>query len=150
MHKVLAIPAIAAALLATSAQAIDQTQVGREPTTNEVMADALVARPLGLVGTALGALTWVVALPFTLPSHTLDRATETLVMKPARYTFLRPIGQMDGCDALPQTCKGKSKTDGQAPQSAVQSEQAVSGHAAESAPPSLRLGAADVNKHGRE
>jgi hypothetical protein len=108
MRKVLVIPALAAALFTAPAYAIDQEQVGREPTTNEVLADALVARPLGLVGTIIGAATWVVSLPFTLPSESSTRAADALVRKPARYTFLRPIGQMDGCDALPQSCKGKT------------------------------------------
>lgn len=109
MHKLVVIPALAVALSIGPAHAIDQEQIGREPTTNEVMADALLARPLGLIGTVLGAATWVVALPFTLPSGTTDRATEALVNKPLRYTFRRPIGQMDGCDALPQTCKPRGR-----------------------------------------
>jgi hypothetical protein len=107
MYKVLAVPALAVALAAVPAYAIDQEQVGRAPTTNEVLADSLIARPLGLVGTIIGAATWVVALPFTIPSTTTDRAAEALIEKPARYTFLRPIGQMDGCDALPQSCRSK-------------------------------------------
>jgi hypothetical protein len=107
MHKVLVVPALTAALCAVPAYAIDQEQVGREPTTNEVLADGLIARPLGLVGTVIGAAAWVVTLPFTLPSSSTARAADALVTRPGRYTFLRPIGQMDGCDALPQSCRAK-------------------------------------------
>ena len=66
-----------------------------------------IARPLGLVGTVIGAAAWVVTLPFTLPSSSTARAADALVTRPGRYTFLRPIGQMDGCDALPQSCRAK-------------------------------------------
>jgi hypothetical protein len=103
-QKWIIVPALAL-MGATPVFALDQEQVRREPTTNEVLADALVARPLGLVGTIIGAATFVVALPFTIPSGTTDRAAEALVAKPARYTFKRPIGQMDGCEALPESCK---------------------------------------------
>jgi hypothetical protein len=109
MRKVLVIPVLAAAMLAGPVHAIDQEQIGREPTTNEVLADALVARPVGLVGAVIGAVAWVVALPFTLPSGSTDQATEALVNNPLRYTFRRPIGQMDGCVALPQTCKPRGR-----------------------------------------
>ena len=56
MHKVTVVPVLVAALCTAPAYAIDQEQVGREPTTNEVLADALIARPLGLVGTVIGAV----------------------------------------------------------------------------------------------
>jgi hypothetical protein len=104
--KLILVPALAVAVgAATPVLALDQEQLGREPTTNEVMTDALLARPLGLIATGLGALTYVVALPFTLPSGTTDRAYQTLIAEPARYTFKRPIGQMDSCLALPESCK---------------------------------------------
>lgn len=103
--KIILVPALAVAVNATSALALDQEQLGREPTTNEVMADALLARPAGLIALGLGALTYVVALPFTLPSGSTDTAYDTLIKQPAQYTFKRPIGQMDSCLALPESCK---------------------------------------------
>jgi hypothetical protein len=104
-QKIVAVPALVVVVGVPPALAIDQEQVNREPTTNEVLTDALVARPLGLVGTVIGAVAFVVTLPFTIPSGTTDRAAEAMVAKPARYTFKRPIGQMDGCESLPETCK---------------------------------------------
>jgi hypothetical protein len=105
MRKLFVVPVVLATLSAAPVHAFDQEQVGREPTTNEVLADALIARPAALVGTAITAVTWVISLPFTLPSHSTDRATEALINAPLRYTFKRPIGQLDGCEALPQSCK---------------------------------------------
>jgi hypothetical protein len=83
---------------------IDEEQVRRDPTGGEMVADALVARPLGLVGTVFGAVVWVVSLPFTLPSGSSAKAAKELVAKPAEFTFKRPLGQYSSCDALPQSC----------------------------------------------
>lgn len=105
LQKALYIPLLAAAIVASPARALDQEQLGREPTQNEVMADALIARPLGFFALLFGAATYIVALPFTLPSNSTDTAGEALIGKPGRYTFLKPIGQLDGCEALPETCK---------------------------------------------
>jgi hypothetical protein len=94
-----------AIILSDPARAIDQEQATREPSTGEVLADAVIARPLGVVGTVLGAVAFVVSLPFTIPSKTVDRAGNALVKKPFQETFKRPIGQLDSCETLPETCK---------------------------------------------
>lgn len=104
-RKILVIPALVAVMTVPQAFALDQEQVRREPTSAEVLADAMIARPLGLLGTIAGAAAFVVSLPFTLPSKSVDRAKEALVVTPARYTFKRPIGQFDSCETLPETCK---------------------------------------------
>jgi len=83
---------------------IDEEQIRREPTGGEMVFDALVARPLGLVGTVVGAATWVISLPFTLPSKSSERAAKQMVAKPAEFTFKRPLGQFSSCDSLPESC----------------------------------------------
>ena len=83
----------------------DQEQIGREPTTAEMYADGLIARPLGLVASILGAAVFVVTLPFTIPSHSTKSAAKELVAVPAQYTFKRPLGQFDNCQTLPESCK---------------------------------------------
>jgi hypothetical protein len=83
----------------------DQEQIGREPTTAEMYADGLIARPLGLVASVVGAVVFVVTLPFTLPSHSVHSAAKELVAVPAQYTFKRPLGQMDNCQTLPESCR---------------------------------------------
>lgn len=85
--------------------AADQEQIGREPTGSEMMADALVARPLSLVGTLVGAVVFVISLPFTLGSHSTNQAAKQMVAVPARYTFRKPLGQTDNCQTLPESCK---------------------------------------------
>jgi hypothetical protein len=102
--------ALAGALSPATAQTqsgqlmIDEEQIRREPTGSEMVFDALVVRPLGLVGTVVGAATWVVSLPFTLPSRSSERAAKQMVAKPAEFTFKRPLGQFSSCDSLPESC----------------------------------------------
>jgi hypothetical protein len=97
-------PASAQVSYQGSQDTVDEEQIRREPTGAEMAADALVARPLGLVGTLAGSLVWVLSLPFTLPSHSTERAAKQLVAKPAEYTFKRPLGQFSSCEALPESC----------------------------------------------
>jgi hypothetical protein len=114
LPKALFAAALALALSGTLSQAVAQTQsshslideeqIRREPTGGEMVLDALVARPLGLVGTVVGAAVWVVSLPFTLPSRSTERAAKQMVAKPAEFTFKRPLGQFSSCEALPESC----------------------------------------------
>jgi hypothetical protein len=59
-----------------------------------VAADALVVRPLGLVATVLGSALFVVTLPVAAISGSTHETAEALVLKPARFTFKRPMGDM--------------------------------------------------------
>ncbi|MGE0625149.1 MAG: hypothetical protein AB7I04_21555 [Pseudomonadales bacterium] len=58
--------------------------------------DALVARPIGIVGTGLGAMVWTVSLPFSLLGGNAGEAADKLVGGPARETFLRCLGCTSG------------------------------------------------------
>ena len=103
--KMILVPTLVLAVGIPPALAMDQDQIAREPTGDEILADGLIARPLGLIATVIGAAAFVVTLPFTIPSKSTDRAAATLVAEPARYTFKRPIGQFDSCLTLPESCK---------------------------------------------
>lgn len=64
-----------------------------EPGSGEAMiADALVARPIGLVTTVAGSAVYVVSLPFSLLGGNEKQARQKLVVEPAHYTFKRPLG----------------------------------------------------------
>lgn len=63
-----------------------------EPSGGEMMVDALVARPIGLVTTALGAAAFIVTLPFSAMGGNIDKAADKLVVDPARETFVRCLG----------------------------------------------------------
>ncbi len=63
-----------------------------DPSASEMAADVLIARPAGVVVTALGAAFFVVSLPFSAAGGNLNKAAETLVVNPARETFVRCLG----------------------------------------------------------
>jgi len=57
-----------------------------------MMADLVVARPVGLVVTALGTATFLVGLPFIMAGGNLVESGEKLVIGPAQETFNRCLG----------------------------------------------------------
>ena len=62
------------------------------PTAQAAVADILVARPLGVVVTAVGAVLFVVSLPFSAIGGNVGEAAKLLVVRPARETFVRCLG----------------------------------------------------------
>jgi len=66
---------------------------GSEITTEEMVADALLVRPLGLVAIILGAGLFVISLPFSLLGRNVGEAGSKLVVAPAAFTFMRPLGE---------------------------------------------------------
>ena len=68
----------------------DSTISGDKST--DMVVDAVVMRPLGLAATLVGAVLTVVALPFTIPSGSVESSARELIVKPAAYTFTRPLG----------------------------------------------------------
>jgi hypothetical protein len=65
----------------------------KEPTGGMMMWDALVMRPVGMVGTALGSVVWVVSYPFAYWGGNTGASTEALVQNPFEWTFQRPLGE---------------------------------------------------------
>jgi hypothetical protein len=55
--------------------------------------DLVVVRPLWFVGTVLGTVAFVVSLPFTALGGNTSEAAQKLVVAPAKYTFVRPLGK---------------------------------------------------------
>jgi type IV secretory pathway TrbD component len=60
-----------------------------------LVADAIILRPLGLAAIGIGAAVWAVGVaPFvalTRPAD-LDQSMDYLIMRPVRYTFTDPLG----------------------------------------------------------
>lgn len=77
-----------------SALAQDQN-LTKETTAEEMIADLILLRPLGIVSTAVGSVFFIVSLPFSGPSRTADEAFFRLVADPATFTFARPLGNVD-------------------------------------------------------
>jgi hypothetical protein len=64
----------------------------KEPTGEAMLADVFILRPFGLAATVLGSVAFVVALPFTLLTRSVDKSAQRLVVDPAKFTFARPLG----------------------------------------------------------
>jgi hypothetical protein len=60
-----------------------------------MIVDGLLLRPGGIVATVVGTAVFVVTLPFSIPTRSVDKAAQKLIMDPARYTFVRPLGQVE-------------------------------------------------------
>jgi hypothetical protein len=69
------------------AEAVDD-----EPSPLAMAGDAIIARPLGLAFTAVGAVIYVVTLPFSLAGGNAKEAGKALVVGPAEATFVRCLG----------------------------------------------------------
>ncbi len=65
-----------------------------EPTAGEMLADTVLVRVPMFVATVVGVVTFVVTLPFSALGGNVDEAGRTLVLEPARYTFMRPLGDL--------------------------------------------------------
>ncbi|PKN33327.1 MAG: hypothetical protein CVU61_14010 [Deltaproteobacteria bacterium HGW-Deltaproteobacteria-19] len=55
--------------------------------------DVVFLRPAGVVACIAGLAATVLALPFALPSGSMDKVTKALINDPFYFTFKRPIGE---------------------------------------------------------
>ena len=78
--------ALAGAIKASASPETDPAAVG---------ADALLGRPLCFAATIIGTAVFIVTVPVAATSHSLHSTAEALVLKPARATFIRPLGDFD-------------------------------------------------------
>lgn len=66
------------------------------PRAYSMVADLLIARPLLIAGTALGAAVFVVTLPFSALGGNVEEAGDALVIEPGREAFVRCLGCASG------------------------------------------------------
>ena len=84
-------PILAAALVSVEAPSF----ASEDPKPIAVAADAVIARPLCFAATVVGSILFVVSLPAAVPSHSVKKAADALVTKPAKATFSRPLGDFE-------------------------------------------------------
>jgi hypothetical protein len=82
--------------LAVSPTGAQNRQPPPNPTPGATATDLLLARPGGLVATALGSVIFVIGLPFTLINGSTNQSAQVLMGQPAQYTFSRPLGENIG------------------------------------------------------
>lgn len=96
MNRAAATAMIALGLTLTAAQSQaasgDYYNAQTGPRWEDQVMDAVVARPLGIVGTGIGAVVWTASLPFSLLGGNAGEAADKLVGGPARETFVRCLG----------------------------------------------------------
>jgi len=84
----------AAAILSISAN----TASAESDDDLKVAADTLVVRPVCLVATAIGTGLFVISLPIAAISRSIKKTARVLVIRPARATFTRPLGDMEALE----------------------------------------------------
>jgi hypothetical protein len=72
--------------------------VSSRPSVWAMGIDAGLVRPVGVVATVIGAGIFVVTLPFSLLGGNMEESGKTLVIAPAKMTFLRCLGCTEGQD----------------------------------------------------
>ena len=86
------VTAISLALVLLVPQMAYSQAVEEEPSAVAMAGDLVIARPLLLVTTVAGIVIYVVSLPFSLAGGNAGEAGKTLVVGPAKATFVRCLG----------------------------------------------------------
>lgn len=82
-------------------------QVNNRPTGSAMFLDAILARPALLALTAGGTAVFLVTLPFSALGGNVTEAGKTLVIGPAKNTFVRCLG----CTATQDAWKNQQVAD---------------------------------------
>ena len=64
----------------------------RPAVAEDMVVDALVCRPLGMVAVVGGAAFFVITLPFTYFGENVGEAADRFIVDPFVFTFDRPLG----------------------------------------------------------
>jgi len=80
--------------VASSSNGITYDEHTQPATAGTMLADTFMVRPFMLVSTVFGLATFVVPLPFSALGGNIGDAGNTLVVEPAKYTFVRPLGAL--------------------------------------------------------
>jgi hypothetical protein len=95
-----AVLALTSGLLAlpTQAEVVQQNASGdplynvEAPKGYAMVGDLVIARPLLIGATAIGAAAFIVSLPFTALGGNVGEAAQSLVVEPGREAFVRCLG----------------------------------------------------------
>jgi hypothetical protein len=62
------------------------------PSFPDILCDLIFMRPVAMVGLGIGLGATVLAIPFALPTGTMGQVSQTLIVGPFDYAFVRPLG----------------------------------------------------------
>ena len=61
-----------------------------DPLTDEWnMVDLLIARPIGIVAGIVGTGIFILSLPFTIPTNSVEKAANLFIERPFKFSFVR-------------------------------------------------------------
>ena len=86
--------AVSNLMFTQTAMADTYNDIDTAPSGGAMLADTFLVRPFMLVSTVVGVATFIVTLPFSALGGNVDEAGNTLVVEPAKYTFVRPLGEL--------------------------------------------------------
>jgi hypothetical protein len=66
-----------------------------EPSAAVLTFDTVLTRPVTGALTIGGTALFLLALPFSVPSGSVESSARALIVKPGGYTFVRPLGRED-------------------------------------------------------
>lgn len=82
-----------AAATRTQSPPVQDQEPRDQSTAEEMVADLVLLRPLGIVATVIGTAVFIVSLPFSVLGGNTKEAFHRLVIDPATFTFKRPLGK---------------------------------------------------------
>ena len=94
MKKVAILLMVSYFVLSFNLPAFAEDKSARNPSVGEIAGDILWIRPLGVIGTVIGATAYVISLPVTALLKKTDEAKESLITDPYNYYLKRPLGDM--------------------------------------------------------
>ena len=95
MRKLITALALVAALGLPGQTLASSFEDGLESCSYPKMLDLWLIKPFGLSALVVGSVFWVAAAPWALLTarDDLGHVTNTLVTRPAHFTFVRPLGE---------------------------------------------------------
>jgi hypothetical protein len=93
---ILTVIAVAVTFTAPPALAAAGDMVIDEGSADAMIGDLVFLRPAGLLALVGGSVVFVLSLPFSALGGNVGEAAQKLVVDPARYTFVRPLGHVEG------------------------------------------------------
>ena len=64
----------------------------KDPSAGAMIADFILVRPVGIVALIAGSALFIISLPFSALGRNVKAAARSLVIKPAKFAFTRPLG----------------------------------------------------------
>jgi len=66
-----------------------------KPGAANIIGDMVLLRPLGVCSLVIGTAFFIVSLPIAAISQSTKQTAEVLVADPFKFTFTRPLGEID-------------------------------------------------------